>query len=246
VCQDARGCISAKFSFNPCIYDFRPGQLADTDGVVDLVASNITWPRGGTWDSKSKTMTFNDNPGLATKDTYPIASVTLNADGSNKFNQEFNCTSEGGWFGGDGHKVGWFGPEANDRSDHRSGQLNNPGRKRRVPLEKCAPNTGCSIYDIVKRKMYTFLGYTTRITNQTIDGKEVLFPPLLFGDWMDENFPNYFDDASFPDDGLDLAWAKWGAWVYLDGYTDGGDLSERLQNGAQGLFIGISNIVCKY
>jgi len=228
---------------------------------VDLEKSNITWPRGGTWDSATKTMTFNDDPGTVEKKFFPIDSVTLNADGGTEFNQEFNCTAEGGWFGGDGHKVGWFGPEPNDRKT--GGQLNNPGRKRRAPIERCAAESECTSGYAWKKRLY-FKGNFMDVMEDK--GDFMIWASMKYSNmFMDATFPDYFTTMTDDDPPVSmylpgpmgkwgvLTWMKWGAWNFLDGLTDGGPVASgdgeplevRLQNGHQGLFIGISNIICK-
>ena len=226
------------FHWNPCVYDFGPGSLLDTSGAVDLAASNISWPRGGTWDHTTKTMTFNDDPGIATKDTYPFDSVTL------PINQPFDCSEDGGWFAGSGHSTGNWGTQGGDRKVDAS--MNNPGRKRRANKRqrRAAFDTAAIEADNTKNKVKKLpVGGGSKKYNP-LNETDMLEALSFFVEYMDTNHPNYFDDTVRTD--AELAWMKWGAWNYLVGNTDGGSAKQRTQDGHAGLFIGISDIISKF
>jgi hypothetical protein len=237
-CPDARGCIALMFHWNPCVYDFRAGQLKDTDGVVDLDASNITWPRGGSWDSASKTMTFDDNPGLATKDVYPFDSVTL------PMHQEFDCSDDGGWFQGSGHSSANWGAQGGDRADFAAGgALNNPGRKRREATRQRRANFDTTVVAADNglnkvKKLPQGAGVRKYNPNNETETLEAL---QYFVDYMDTNHTTYFDETGKT--AIQLAWMKWGAWNYLVGNTDGGAERQRTVDGHGSIFVGLSDIL---
>jgi len=93
VCTDPRGCLPILHVYNPCIHDFREEQMKGVSGPLPA-NTNITWPRGGTWDHNTKVFTFNDTAMLANKDVYPYDSVNI------PINEEYLCSPTGGWYGG--------------------------------------------------------------------------------------------------------------------------------------------------
>jgi len=103
VCTDPRGCLPVRLTTNPCIWD---QEWMESNSGPFPGNMNITLPRGGSWDAATRTWTFDDTPGIATKWTYPRDTIGKT---NNNFvwasygvgvHKWFNCDINNGWYNG--------------------------------------------------------------------------------------------------------------------------------------------------
>merc|ERR1719240_929516 len=201
-CIDPRGCTPVNNLWNPCVEDFKQEKLMGTSYEINSTTdTKIRWPRGGSWDHTTKTMTFS-NDIYANANAYPYASITLNLP------QEYNCSADKGWFQG-----GYL-------------ETNFPGSTQESMLEKGA--FGGQVFPTPGRKrrgVYDDIGVMMLDAADDFEG----FQSAAFAIQWSLLPADYFDESAFPD-ARDLHFAKYGAYEFLYGTAEGGAFGQK-QNG---------------